>query len=129
MFFFFQLPIPVPPIPSGIKDQGLLAVLFILVLGVVAGIYALSKGYIRIGPSDTVYISAMHDLTSSNKDVISSNREVVKELENVRRNLHTIIAPSLAGLAVSYLILAKEPKLAARLKKDVEDVGGEVRLP
>lgn len=129
MMLSFQLPTPIPSIPEGISNEGLLAVLFMVLLGVVAVIYGLSKGYVRIGPSESNYITAMHDLVSSNKEVISSNHEVVKELENVRRNLHTIIAPSVAGLAVSYLILAKEPKLAARLKKDIEDAGGEVKMP
>lgn len=71
MFVLLQL----PPIPGGISNEGLLAVLFMVLLGAAGVLYALAKGWLRIGGDERALVAALNELAGE----VRALKEAIKK--------------------------------------------------
>lgn len=119
---------PIPQIPSQIKGEGLVAVLFLIVLGWVAAIYAVNKIPKAIVP----LVTSIDRLVASNIDLanritklengMDSRMEAVEtDIEAVRGHIHQRLTPAIAGLTIAYLKRAGFEEYAESVHKDNPD--------
>lgn len=114
-----------PEIPEGISNEGLLAVLFLVLLGVVAVVYALAKGWLRVGHNGgsstkeerAELLAAVVVNATRLGELASDIRSLKDEQAGLRAHLHKFTSTT-SGLTIAYLKLAGEPGLAARLDKE-----------
>lgn len=140
LYTFFQL----PSIPEGVTDEGLLAVLFVFLVGAAVLIYVVSKGYLRLGKADGSeeiarlsadierLIESCEKLTAAFHEfskLVTATNELSHELRGLRANIHTNMMPTLAGLALAFMRLARLDDLADREEKRFNDEGIKPRYP
>lgn len=125
LLFLFQ---PIPSIPSQIKEEGLAAVLFLIILGWVAAIYAVNKIPKAIAP----LVISIDRLVASNVDLAnritkledgmdSRMKAVETDIEAVRGHIHQRLTPAIAGLTIAYLKRAGFEEYAELVHKDNPD--------
>lgn len=114
----------IPAIPPGIKGEGLIAVLFLIILGWVAAIYAVSKIPRAIAP----LVTSIDRLIASNvnlgdrltklEDKIESSES---QTEAVRSHIHVRVVPAIAGMTIAYLRLAGFNEYAEQFQAENPD--------
>lgn len=131
----------IPTIPEGITSEGLIAVLFMVIMGFVGLFFALKGGYLRLGKngdsSTTTHkdeIAILLQAITANASAIQTMASEIRELKSaivsevqilnsnqrdIRTHIHDRITPTLAGLTIAYLKMADEGELAERIYQDV----------
>lgn len=114
----------IPAIPPGIKGEGLIAVLFLIILGWVAVIYAINKIPKAISP----LVSSIDRLVASNIDIgsrltkLEDKMEAVEsQTEAVRTHIHLRVVPAIAGLTIAYLRRVGFDEYADQIQEDNPD--------
>lgn len=114
----------IPAIPPGIKGEGLIAVLFLIILGWVAAIYAVNKIPRAIAP----LVASIDRLVASNislGDRVTKLEDKIESLDHqteaVRSHIHVRVAPAIAGLTIAYLRLVGFGEYADQIQADNPD--------
>lgn len=118
------LPLSIPAIPEGISDQGLIAVLFLIILGWVAVMYALRQLPKAFAP----LVEAIDRWVASNVNIGNRLTELEKSVEGlkehaqeIRTHIHARLTPAIAGLTIAYLRRAGYDDLADQLREENPD--------
>lgn len=110
----------IPAIPPGIKQEGLLAVLFMVLLGFLAVMYALRQLPAAIKPlAEAVSTLAKSYLAMvvSLDALTAAAKASEAESQAIREHIHDRITPAIAGLTIAWLRRAGYHEEAEQLAK------------
>lgn len=107
---------PIPSIPTGIKGEGLIAVLFLIILGWVAAIYAINKVPKAISP----LVASIDRLVASNVDLAGRLTKLEVSMEVLERQVESVRCHA-AGLTIAYLNRVGYDDYADEIRRDNPD--------
>ena len=149
-----MISLQLPEIPDKIDSEGILAILFLILIGAAVLLFVVSKGYLALGRSDMIPTATMlteiqalnSNLKSLSSDIKTietiaqelrinvlnnSHRidDAAQELRAARANIQNNVMPSLAGLTLAYLRLSGFKDLASEEVKRLKKSGIEPKDP